>query len=70
MTFRLDYRNENGAVKNLGEWNETSDGYLTSLNIDLSDLAGDTIEFILSVSANGSSNDDNAVWFVPQIDRD
>lgn len=70
VTFRLDYRNESGAVKNLGEWNETSDGYLTSLNIDLSDLAGKTIEFILSVSANGSSSDDNAVWFVPQIDRD
>lgn len=70
VTFRLDYRNENGAVKNLGEWNESFDGYLTSINIDLSDLSGKTIEFILSVSANGSSNDDNAVWFVPHIDRD
>jgi hypothetical protein len=70
VTFRLDYQNENDAVKKLGEWNEVSDGYLTSVNIDLSDLAGKTVEFILTVSANGSPTDDNAVWFVPQIQRD
>ncbi len=70
VTFRLEYRNNNGAVKKLGEWNETFDKILTAINIDLSDLAGKRIEFILTVKANGSSSDDSAVWFVPHIDRD
>lgn len=70
VTFRLEYRNQNGAVKKLGEWNEKYDEILTAVNIDLSDLSGKPVEFILTVLANGSSTDDSAVWFVPHIDRD
>ncbi len=70
VTFRLEFRNSNGVVKKLGEWNEKFDEFMTAINIDLSDHAGKKIEFILTVSANGSSTEDSAVWFVPHIDRD
>jgi hypothetical protein len=70
VEFRLDYRLPNGNIKNLGVWGEKFDGYLTSVRISLSEAAGKTVEFILTVSANGSPNDDNAIWFVPQIQRD
>ena len=70
VNFRLDYRLSNGTVKNLGVWDEKFDGYLTSIRLDLSELGGKAVEFILTVSANGSPTDDNAVWFLPQIQRD
>lgn len=70
VTFRLEYINRNGALKKLGDWNEKYDGFLTTINLDLSDLSGQSVQFVLSVSANGSARDDNAVWFVPHIDRD
>jgi hypothetical protein len=70
VTFRLEYINRNGELKKLGDWSEKYDGFLTTVNLDLSDLAGESVQFVLSVSTNGSSKDDNAVWFVPHIDRD
>ena len=70
VVFQLSYRTENGNTRELGEWQEESDGEITSVMIDLSELAGKKVQFILSVSANGSASDDNAFWLVPQIERD
>jgi Ig-like domain from next to BRCA1 gene len=70
VEFRLDYRLPNGKVNNLGVWDEKFDGYLTSVRLDLSDIADKTVEFILTVSTNGSPSADNAIWFVPQVQRD
>ncbi|HXF86571.1 MAG TPA: NBR1-Ig-like domain-containing protein [Anaerolineales bacterium] len=66
VKFQLNYR-EAGVLKNLGEWVETCDGTLRSLDIDLSPLAGKTVEFVLAVLANGSSGQDWAVWINPEI---
>lgn len=70
VLFQLNYRTESGTVKKLGEWQEVFDESITSVMIDLSDLAGKRVEFILTVTANGSDKDDNAFWLVPQIKRD
>lgn len=67
VTFRLDYEREDGAVRNLGEWEQVYDGELTRINIDLSDFAGQKLKFILRVEANSKPSKANAFWLVPSI---
>jgi len=65
--FQLNYRENGGSVTPLKEWAETCNGTLTSVNVDLTPLAGKKVEFILAVLAHGSSSQDWAVWVKPQI---
>lgn len=67
VKFQLNYREGGGSVTPLGEWTETCDGTMKSIDVDLSSLKGKTVEFILAVLANGSSAQDWAVWVKPQI---
>lgn len=53
--------------KPLGEWTESCDGVLRDLDIDLSSIAGKTVQFVLAVLANGSSTQDMAVWVSPRV---
>ena len=69
VIFRLDYQVGDGAVKNLGQWNEAYEGSWYSLDIDLSFLDGKNVKFILTVNANGSSHKDFAIWIGPHILR-
>jgi len=66
--FRLDYRN-NGQVRTLASWHEIYEGQFYPVDLDLGSLAGETVKFILVVSANGSQNNDNAIWLHPHIIR-
>lgn len=68
VTFTLSYMRENGNVVQLGSWDEKFDGLTRTLDINLSSLAGDTINVILTVdTGNQFFNQANAFWFVPQI---
>lgn len=67
VTFYLDYRLSDGSVRNLGAWREVSDERTTLVDVDLSDLAGLAVNFILSVRNNGVFADADAFWLVPQI---
>lgn len=67
VTFQLDYQLSNGTVKNLGSWGEVFDKKARILDIDLSNLTGTAVAFILTVSNNGKWSDANAFWFVPSI---
>jgi hypothetical protein len=69
VIFRLNYRIGDGPVKTLGEWHEVYDGQITRVDVDLSDLDGKSVKFILTVLANGSYKDDAAFWLMPQIRR-
>lgn len=64
--FQLNYK-EAGVLKPLGEWTETCDGILKSIDVDLSSLAGKSVQFALAVMANGSAGQDWAVWVSPQV---
>jgi hypothetical protein len=64
--FQLNYR-ESGVLKSLGEWTESCDGALRAIDVELSSLAGKTVQFALAISANGSSSQDWAVWVSPQV---
>lgn len=65
--FQLNYL-EGGTLHPLGEWHETCDGSLRSVNVNLNSLAGKTVQFVLVVMANGSSGQDWAVWVNPRIE--
>jgi hypothetical protein len=68
VMFRLDYKN-NGKIKTLATWYEAYEGNYYPVDLDLSSLEGQTVKFILFVSANGENNNDNAIWVNPQIVR-
>lgn len=68
VTFRLDYINANGKIKNLASWHEIFDGKITKVDVDLSSLAGQKTQFILSVEIEGGNPENaNAFWFLPAI---
>jgi hypothetical protein len=66
VTFQFNYK-EGGVLKNLGQWTETCDGSLKDIDVDLSSIAGKNVQFALAVLANGSSDEDAAVWVSPRI---
>lgn len=65
--FQLEYQTSAGIVRTLGTWREVYDQQTTQVDVDLSSLAGQTIQLILSVENRGRANQANAFWFVPQI---
>lgn len=69
VIFEVSYQVEGKKAQSLGTWHEEYDGEITRIDIDLSDLSGKSVKFILTVKANGSFRDDAAFWLVPQIAR-
>jgi hypothetical protein len=69
VTFQLQYETTKGVVKDLGTWGETYDGKTQIIDIDLSSLAGQKLQFILTVMNNGRAKNPNAFWFVPHISK-
>jgi hypothetical protein len=68
VIFRLDYR-AGGETHTLGSWHEIYEGKYYPIDLDLSSLAGQTVKFILVVTANGSAKEDEALWIAPRIIR-
>lgn len=68
VTFRLDYTSD-GKTQTLGSWHEVYEGKYSTIDLDLSNLAGKKVQFSLVVSANGSARDDEAIWVAPRITR-
>jgi hypothetical protein len=68
VKFQLNYK-ESGVLKNLGEWTGTCDEALQNIDVDLSSLAGKTVQFALAVLANGAATQDSAVWVNPQVKK-
>jgi hypothetical protein len=70
VTFVLSYQVEGGPVGSLGSWYEEYDGEITDIDIDMSDLAGESVTFILGVVAvDGKVKNSDAFWFNPHIQR-
>jgi hypothetical protein len=68
VTFSLDYRRADGTSFNLGTWREVYDGRTTTIDIDLTALAGQAVQFLLGVRNNGQPGAANAFWFVPRVE--
>lgn len=70
VKFQITYHADGGMLKLLGQWEETYDGTIRKIDIDLADkgLAGKSVEFSLVVLANGPSDQDWAFWLLPRIE--
>ncbi|NOH00670.1 MAG: hypothetical protein HND47_01185 [Chloroflexi bacterium] len=68
VIFKLEYKN-NAQIKTLASWAEVYEGKYYPVDLDLSSLAGETLKFILTVSANGGNKQDYAIWLNPHIVR-
>ena len=66
----LNYRiGSSGTMTNINVWDQTYDGTWDSVSVDLSSLAGKSVQFIL-VARNGNSREDmRALWLNPRIIR-
>lgn len=69
VQYQVSYIANGGNETSLGTWNEILDGEWQNIDIDLSFLAGQSVELILTVRNNGASADDRAYWVVPRIER-
>ena len=69
VIYRLDYRVGAGPVQTLGTFGERYDGLYYAADVDLTSLAGQNVNFILTVLANGSALGDRAMWVAPRIVR-
>ena len=69
VTFYLSYAVSGQPETDLGAWRQVYDGNLKRIDIDLSPLAGKTVQFVLRVVNNGKAADANAFWLVPAIRR-
>ena len=67
VRFQLNYR-EGSASNSLGQWTDTCDRALKEIDVDLSSIAGRTVQFVLAVVANGSALQDQAVWVSPRVE--
>lgn len=69
VRFQLNYKDPPGGTitRPLGEWTETCDRTLKDIDVDLTNLAGKTVQFVLGVVANGPATDDMAVWVSPRV---
>jgi hypothetical protein len=70
VLFQLNYSADGGGLQSLGGWVETSDGAWTRLDVDLSSLAGKSVEFVFTLSnRNDVSTDDRFFIMAPYIKR-
>ena len=68
VTFELAYRHDDQTYV-IKTWDETYDGKIRQVTVDLSDLKGKTVRFILKVRNNGKEADAQAFWLAPAIQR-
>lgn len=69
VIMQVEYETADGMVWTLGQWYETSNGRLTTIDQDISYLAGQTVRFIFTVTVqNNQPLEANAVWIYPRIE--
>ena len=68
VKFQLNYKELSGAFNSLGEWADTCDGALKEIDLNLSGIAGKSVQFVLAVLANGPATQDTAVWVNPRVE--
>jgi hypothetical protein len=69
IKFSLDYLEKGGKIVNLGSWTETYDGEITMIDLDLTQLAGKRVRFILTTEAlTENFTAAQGFWFVPRIE--
>jgi uncharacterized repeat protein (TIGR01451 family) len=70
VNFQLQYQIGGGTIHTLWSFNERYEGLYYPVNLDLSSLAGQNVNFILymaDVSGYGSPSGDQAMWVGPKV---
>lgn len=68
VVFRLLVQ-EDGGVRELGEWAKTCSGSLQPVEVNLEALSGDTVTLVLEVDSDGPADGDRAFWSSVRIER-
>jgi len=63
------YAKSGAETKLLREWGKTCDGRFVDVDLNLSDFKGKSVQFILRLNAEGSFEDDWAVWNSLRIEQ-
>lgn len=70
VTFYLAYTDEDNHTFTVDRWHEVYDNQVTRIDLDLSSLAGQSVQFILGMEASSSDvSSAQGFWFVPRIER-
>lgn len=67
VVFRLDYQIGAGPIKTYWAFVEKYEGQYYQTDLDLSQLVGQDVKFILTVLSTGSPTGDRALWVAPII---
>ena len=61
---------EDNADMQVDRWHEVYDNQVTKIDIDLSSLAGQSVQFVLGIEASSEDvSSAQGFWFVPRIER-
>ncbi len=68
--FIIRYREVgDSTLHTLGQWSDSCDGSLVKVDVDLSDLAGKEVQFILVFDSDGDYLGDRGVWSSLRVER-
>ncbi|PWH19335.1 MAG: hypothetical protein DDG59_03270 [Anaerolineae bacterium] len=68
VKFRLNVLLD-GKLNTLQTWEKTCNGQFLSVEVNLSSLKGNSVQFMLAVLADGEASGDWAIWSSPRIER-
>jgi uncharacterized repeat protein (TIGR01451 family) len=69
VNYKLDYQIGGGSVQNFALVNMGNTDTPHTMDVDLSLLAGQSVNFILTIDSTGSSTGGLAIWSAPRISR-
>lgn len=68
VIYKVGYL-KNGTITYFADaFNEVYDGATRDVSVDISSIAGQTVQLVLEVQANGENVDDFAVWLAPHVE--
>jgi len=68
VKIKLNVSSDEFAEGTLASWTEINEGLYNSVSVDLSSLAGKSVQLILIVEANGPATDDKVLLLWPHIE--
>jgi hypothetical protein len=69
VNFTLRYRSIDTEWQDLGSWHRTYEDSPKLVDLDLAEMVGQNISFMLRVDANGMGGIDQALWVYPRVEK-
>ena len=68
VEFQFGYK-DGEDVNLIKEWTKGCNGSLMPVDVNLSGLKGQTVQFVFTIKADGPATDDWAIWNSPRIEQ-